>query len=258
MRRFSLLSRGGEAWKSREQAAELCYDLAAAEQTRGAAFKGTSMGILGNRRFVAVGVLALFVSLVFAGCGYDAPDQATNGPSVVSLVPATIALQVLQTDAQTAIRADVRTIDRLPVAGAIVRFSASQGAMSPEATTTDSTGVAYVVWSGVGAAVITAAAGPASASTTVTRTLKPLDVQLSVTPLVRYSPGTFSATTFDMTPPATYAWSFGDGATTVTSTNTTTHTYQNDDATLASVTVSDAAGRTGTGSTSLRIAQPAK
>jgi hypothetical protein len=190
-----------------------------------------------------------------AGCGYDAPDQVIL-VSPLALTPATVTLQVLQTDAQTVIRADIRTIDRRPVPAVEVRFASSNGTISPQQIRADVAGVAQATWSGVGQAEITATAGPANASTIVTRSLKPLEVQLSVTPLVRYAPATFTARTFDATEPARYSWSFGDGATGVTNTNTTTHTYQNDDATLASVTVSDSAGRTGTGTVSLSIAQP--
>ena len=107
--------------------------------------------------------------MFIAGCGYDAPDQPVNAPSLITLVPATITLQVLQSDAQTVIRADVRSIDRQPVPQAVVRFSTTYGTVSPEEMRADSAGVARVVWSGIGEAIVTAAAGQVSSSTTVTR-----------------------------------------------------------------------------------------
>jgi hypothetical protein len=201
-------------------------------------------------------VLVLVAAVLVASCGYDAPDPVT-GPTILP-TPATITLQVLQSDAETVIRADVRAIDRQPVPAVVVRFSSSIGAISPAESRADIAGVAYARWSGLGEAIITATAGTASASTTVSRALKPLEVFLSVTPLVRYAPGTFTATASGLIEPVRYAWTFGDGATAVTSTNSTTHTYQNDDATQAGVTVTDGAGRIGTATTRLVIAQPPK
>lgn len=186
----------------------------------------------------------------------DGPVHPLNSPTPIAIAPAIVTLQVLATDSRVELHAFVSAIDRSPVAGVTVHFAASAGSVTPTEAVADRAGVAGTVWTGVGNAVVTAAAGEASAAASVSHTLAPLEVMLSVTPLVRYQPGTFTARVFDMTAPATYVWSFGDGGTATTSANTTTHTYRNDDALRASVTVTDGAGRTGTGSTNLFIAQP--
>jgi len=199
---------------------------------------------------------ALGILLLVSAAACDGPNYPLNAPTAVGVAPASVTLQVLPTDTRTELRAFVRAIDRSPVSGARVHFAASNGDVTPTDVLADSAGVARTVWTGLGDATVMAVAGQASATASVSYRLAPLDILLSVTPLVRYQPGTFTARVLDITAPATYAWTFGDGATATTGTNTVTHAYQNDDATLASVVVTDAAGRTGTGTVNLVIAQP--
>lgn len=196
----------------------------------------------------------LVVAVITAGCAYPLP-AAPSPQAPISRVPARIAIQVLTLERHSDIRADVFNADNQPVPGMLVDFATTAGTLATTTATTDSVGVAYTRVAGSADATVTITAGPIATTAAVTRSAAALSVSLSIGPQSPTTGNTASlnALASQVINPATYQWAFGDGATETTTTSTTLHRYLQEGTLVATVTILDAAGRSGTASVNLRV-----
>jgi hypothetical protein len=138
----------------------------------------------------------------------------------------------------------------------VVTFSTSAGTLSNTTVSTDAGGTAATTLTSATPAIVTATTKGGLATSLNLATASTLSVILSLGPQVPTR--TISVALIALAPdavlPATYDWSFGDGATMTTASSTTFHTYTSTGTVTVSVMVTDAAGHVGTATVTTTVA----
>lgn len=209
-------------------------------------------------------IVLLASALLLAGCG----DVHTAGQDCCAPSPTTAVTPGVQTrlvllassrsDQQLDVSAEVLDGRGVGVPNVEVTFSITGGIVTPATVKTNANGIAKAIAIATGTATLSATTGTLSQSATVIGSATPIAVSLSVPSIVINNPSVFTAivTGQPLGGPFAYAWTFGDGTSASTDTGGTTHAYNRSGSFIASVRVTDGAGRTGTSTATASVTDP--
>lgn len=219
----------------------------------------------------------LIVAIASSACAYHAPDAPTATTPPASTSAAEIRLVTSsRPDYTTAVSAEVLTAQQRFVPNAIITFAVTAGTVSPTQATTDVNGTATaIVTTSVNTTITATLGGTLAASATVVGATAPQPptpgpIPNPVPPIPTPTPtpqpppplppATISLTATTMTAGVSTqlsvgnfmggqsitstAWTFGDGATAAATGGLISHTYTTAGTYTASVTATDAIGRT--------------